>query len=127
MTQIHDIDNATSIYIQEQEGKRTTSIIGQAIQYDKLNDRINPTDGYRIRLDFDFYGLVGDAEHINAELKLSNFYRIDDQLILANFIEGGFIALQQLPDYYKHLLYIACSASFGIKGAKGAMGLIKKK
>jgi len=40
---------------------------------------------------------------------------------------NGFIALQSLPDYYKHLLYIACSASFGIKGAKGAMGLIKKK
>ena len=37
------------------------------------------------------------------------------------------IALQQLPDYYKHLLYIACSASFGIKAGKGAMGLIKKK
>ncbi len=42
-------------------------------------------------------------------------------------IHAGFIALQSLPDYYKHLLYIACSASFGIKGAKGAMGLIKKK
>ena len=42
-------------------------------------------------------------------------------------IEKGFIALQQLPDYYKHLLYIACSASFGIKAGKGAMGLIKKK
>ena len=42
-------------------------------------------------------------------------------------IEAGFIALQQLPDYYKHLLYIACSASFGIKAGKGAMGLIKKK
>ena len=42
-------------------------------------------------------------------------------------IEAGFVALQALPDYYKHLLYIACSASFGIKGAKGAMGLIKKK
>ncbi len=42
-------------------------------------------------------------------------------------IEAGFIALQQLPDYYKHLLYIACSASFGIKAGKGAMGLLKKK
>ena len=42
-------------------------------------------------------------------------------------IEAGFIALQQLPDYYKHLLYIACSASFGIKGAKGAVGLFTKK
>ena len=42
-------------------------------------------------------------------------------------IKAGFEALHSLPDYYKHLLYIACSASFGIKGAKGAMGLITKK
>ena len=46
---------------------------------------------------------------------------------MTQHIHNGFIALQSLPDYYKHLLYIACSASFGIKGAKGAMGLIKKK
>jgi len=46
---------------------------------------------------------------------------------MTEHIHNGFIALQSLPDYYKHLLYIACSASFGIKGAKGAMGLIKKK
>ena len=42
-------------------------------------------------------------------------------------IKAGFEALHSLPDYYKHLFYIACSASFGIKGAKGAMGLITKK
>ena len=46
---------------------------------------------------------------------------------MTEHIEKGFVALQQLPDYYKHLLYIACSASFGIKAGKGAMGLIKKK
>jgi hypothetical protein len=46
---------------------------------------------------------------------------------MTHHIEAGFIALQSLPDYYKHLLYIACSASFGIKGAKGAVGLFKKK
>ena len=42
-------------------------------------------------------------------------------------IKEGFEALHSLPDYYKHLLYIACCASFGIRGAKGAMGLITKK
>ena len=46
---------------------------------------------------------------------------------MTEHIHKGFIALQSLPDYYKHLLYIACSASFGIKGAKGAVGLFKKK
>ena len=46
---------------------------------------------------------------------------------MTEHIHKGFVALQSLPDYYKHLLYIACSASFGIKAGKGAMGLIKKK
>jgi len=91
---IHDIDNATSLFIREQQGKRTNSIIGQAFQYDKLNDRLNPTDGYRIRLDLDFYGLVGDSEHFSSELKVANFYRISDGggLYLGTFLEGGFIA-----------------------------------
>ena len=46
---------------------------------------------------------------------------------MTEHVERGFEALHKLPDYYKHLLYIACSASFGIKAGKGAMGLIKKK
>ena len=88
---IHDIGNATSNYIRDQEGKRVTSMIGQAIQYSTLNDRINPTDGMRIRLDADFYGLAGDSEHVSTELKIANFLRVADGFILANFIEGGFI------------------------------------
>ena len=41
-------------------------------------------------------------------------------------IHQGFIALQDLPSYYHNLLYIAISASFGIKGAQGAAKLFKK-
>ena len=91
---IHDIDNTTSLFINEQQGKRTNSIIGQAFQFDKLNDRLNPSDGYRIRLDLDFYGLVGDSEHFSSELKVANFLRMSDGggLYLGTFIEGGFIA-----------------------------------
>ena len=91
---IHDIDNSTSIFIRQQQGKRTSSIIGQAFQYDKLNDRLNPTDGYRIRLDLDFHGLLGDSEHFSSELKVANFYRMSDSggLYLGTFFEGGYIA-----------------------------------
>ena len=89
---IHDINNDTSIYIQAQEGKRVTSVIGQALQYDELNDRINPTDGYRVRLDVDYFGLGGDSEHILTELKIANFLRIIDGVVLGNFLEGGYIA-----------------------------------
>ena len=43
------------------------------------------------------------------------------------YIKSGFIALQELPTYYQHLLYIAISASFGIKGAGQADKMFKKK
>ncbi len=43
------------------------------------------------------------------------------------FVRTGFIALQELPSYYQNLLYIAISASFGIKGAGSAVNLFKKK
>ncbi len=42
-------------------------------------------------------------------------------------IQAGFEALHSLPDYYKHLLYIACSVSFGVRAGSAAMGLFKKK
>ena len=41
-------------------------------------------------------------------------------------IHKGFVALQDLPSYYHNLLYIAISASFGIKGASGAIKMLKK-
>jgi len=46
---------------------------------------------------------------------------------MTDHIEKGFLALHALPDYYKHLLYIACSASFGIKAGAGAINMFKKK
>jgi|TARA_Y100001934_G_C12287365_1_gene743028 hypothetical protein len=46
---------------------------------------------------------------------------------LQDHVHKGFIALQDLPSYYHNLLYIAISASFGIKAGAGAMSLFKKK
>ena len=45
---------------------------------------------------------------------------------MTDHIKAGFEALHSLPSYYQHLLYIAISASFGIKGASGAKKLFKK-
>jgi outer membrane protein insertion porin family len=45
----------------------------------------------RVRLDVDYYGLLGDAEHFQSELKVANFFRLTDGVILGNFIEGGYI------------------------------------
>ena len=42
-------------------------------------------------------------------------------------IKAGFEALHELPDYYKHLLYLACSVSLGVRAAPGVMGMFGKK
>ena len=59
----------TLLFTSKLKKERVTSVIGQAIQFDRLNDRINPTDGFRFRLDVDYFGLGGDSEHILTELK----------------------------------------------------------
>ena len=70
---IHDIDKQTSIYIQRTRGQKTNIYNWSGTLYSTLNDRINPTDGFKIRFDIDYYGLIGDSEHFSTELKIANF------------------------------------------------------
>ena len=51
---------------------------------------------------------------------------MDDVSIIAR-VNEGFEALNQLPDWYQYLLFIAVSASFGLKSAYKLMGLKKGK
>ena len=49
---------------------------------------------------------------------------VDDPAIIAR-VQAGFAALNELPDWYQYLLFIAVSASFGIKGADKIMQMRK--
>ena len=51
---------------------------------------------------------------------------IDDVSIIER-VNQGFAALNQLPEWYQYLLFIAVSASFGLKSADKIMGLKKGK
>jgi len=51
---------------------------------------------------------------------------MDDVSFIAR-VNEGFEALNQLPDWYQYLLFIAVSASFGLKSADKLMGLKKGK
>jgi hypothetical protein len=51
---------------------------------------------------------------------------MDDSQIIARMNEA-FDALNALPEWYQYLLFIAVTASFGVKGADKLMGLKKGK
>jgi len=46
---------------------------------------------------------------------------------MTEYVEHGFTIFATLPEWYQYLLYIAISASFGIKGVGQAAKMFKKK
>lgn len=42
-------------------------------------------------------------------------------------VNQAFVALSALPEWYQYLLFVAVTASFGIKGAGKAMELVKRR
>jgi hypothetical protein len=50
---------------------------------------------------------------------------MDDSAIIQR-VNEGFAALNELPEWYQYLLFIAVSASFGLKSADKIMGMKKK-
>ena len=50
-----------------------------------------------------------------------------DDVTLIDRVNEGFEALNQLPEWYQYLLFIAVSASFGLKSADKIMSLKKGK
>ncbi len=66
-TRIDNVPATSSRYIREQEGERLTSMLGQELVYDRRNSKLDPTDGYVLRLNTDVAGLGGDAEYVRAK------------------------------------------------------------
>ena len=50
-----------------------------------------------------------------------------DETSIIDRVNEGFAALNGLPEWYQYLLFIAVSASFGLKSADKMMGLKKGK
>ena len=65
---ITDVDSNASRFIRDQEGKRTTSAIGQRLTYDDRDSRLFPTEGLFSWLDAEVAGLGGDAQYVSGKL-----------------------------------------------------------
>ncbi|MDW8444139.1 MAG: BamA/TamA family outer membrane protein [Acetobacteraceae bacterium] len=57
-----------SIFIRDQEGKTLLSQVSQVLTYDRRNSRIDPTEGFVIRLLTDISGLGGNVGFFRPRL-----------------------------------------------------------
>lgn len=67
-TRIDQVPLTASRWIRAEMGGRLTSLIGQELTYDRRNSRLNPTEGYYVRLSNDLAGLGGNARFLRNRL-----------------------------------------------------------
>jgi outer membrane protein insertion porin family len=67
--EITNVDQFASIYIRDQEGETVNSMVSQVLTYDRRDSRIDPTDGYLLRLSTDLAGLGGDTGYFRPRIE----------------------------------------------------------
>ena len=90
--EITNVPATASIYIQQQEGVRSTSAVTQRISYDSTDNKQDPTEGLIARFDTEVAGLGGSAKYGKAKLGATWYYPVYDKWVLSLLGEGGIIA-----------------------------------
>jgi outer membrane protein insertion porin family len=73
---ITDIDSNASTFIQLQEGKNSTSLVGHSFGYDKRDNRFEPSEGYFLNFSQDIAGLGGDNKFFRNEARATYYYPV---------------------------------------------------
>ena len=90
-TEIENVAADASRFIREQEGTRIVSLVGQELMYDARDSRINPTEGYFIRLNNEIAGLGGDAHFSRNRLGAGVYFPVTEGTVLSFLGEVGYI------------------------------------
>jgi outer membrane protein insertion porin family len=83
--------NSTSIYVQEQIGSKVSSMIGQSLTYDRRDSRIDPTEGYFLRLGTEGAGLGGDIRYLRGVLSGGQYFTLTEKVVLGLSSTVGYI------------------------------------
>lgn len=88
---IFNVDRDASRYIQEQRGKSTVSMITHALMYDQRDSKINPTEGYYLRMVNEFAGVGGTEKFIRNNFSGGYYYPLGDQIVFSALGQVGYV------------------------------------
>ncbi len=89
--EIKDVKDYASIYIKNEEGKSTGSVVGQTLIYDKRDSAIRTKDGYYLSFGNDISGAGGDEKYFKFDVKAYKFFTVSDYWTFKFHINGGYI------------------------------------
>jgi outer membrane protein insertion porin family len=79
---VSNVDDDASRFIKDQEGATLSSSVQQTLTYDRLDSRINPTDGYTLSLTNEVAGLGGDVAYFKTAVNADWYYPVTDTMVL---------------------------------------------
>lgn len=88
---VTQVDADASLYIKKQQGKRSTSMLGEVLSYDTRDSVINPTQGFVSSWGIDVAGLGGDTRFVRTNLSATKYFEIIDKWVLSLNASGGII------------------------------------
>ena len=81
--EIKNVNSGASMYIQEQSGLATTSLLEHSLMYDRRDSKVDPTEGYFLRMVNDIAGLGGSQDFVRNSFDVGNYYSVADQTVLS--------------------------------------------
>ena len=78
-------------YLCEAIGKRTSSILGLSVIYDRLDNRVRPTKGLTASLSADYAGLGGSVKYGRIRANAANYWSLGSGFVFSVQGEGGLI------------------------------------
>ena len=89
--EIKDVKDYASIYIRNEEGKSTGSVIGQTLIYDKRDNAIRTKEGYYLSFGNDIAGAGGDEKYFKFDVRAYKFFTVSDYWTFKFYANGGYI------------------------------------
>jgi len=89
--ELSDVDDTESIVLQLEEGSSTRSSVSHTLAYDRRDNRLNPTDGFKLSMTNTFAGVGGTETFAKNEASADLFTPITENLTLHLGAEGGHV------------------------------------
>jgi len=86
---ISDVPSDASLYIVDQQGAATTSSVGQELDYDTRDSKLDPTLGFITHLNTDVAGAGGSRKWFRAKIGGTQYYPLADKWVLSGTAEVG--------------------------------------
>jgi outer membrane protein insertion porin family len=83
--------SSASLGLLNQSGSRTTSVLGYTLNWERVDDPIEPRNGFRHRLAQSFAGLGGDVRYLRTEYNGTLYHGLWDGVVASFAMNAGLV------------------------------------